>query len=102
MTLAAELQAIGIAAAPVQQAPEVMADEHMAARHAWVTVDQPDIGPFTAPITPIGLSRTAARVRAPAPTLGQHNEQILAAHGFTVDEIARLASDGTIADRPPA
>ena len=78
-----------------------MADVHLADRGVWVTVDQPDVGPFTAPVTPIVLSHTPARVRAPAPTLGQHNHEVLADHGFSASEIAELAADGIIVDRPP-
>jgi len=98
--LARELQDRGIAAAPVRKAPAVLDDEHLAAQHAWVTVDQPDIGPFTAPVAPIDLSSAVVAVRAPAPTLGQHNREILVAAGFADAEIRALEADDVIADRP--
>jgi len=101
MDLAHELQAAGIAAGPILIAPSLLADPHLAARNAWVTVDQPDVGVFTAPLTPIRLSHSSITVRAPAPTFGQHNHQVLAAAGFATEEIASLFEQGVIVDAPP-
>lgn len=99
--LASQLQQVGVPAAPVTTSQMVMADPHLDARGAWVTVDQPDVGSFTAPPTPISLSQTAVDVAGPAPTLGQHNDQVLAANGFGPDEIATLTNDGIVVTRPP-
>lgn len=99
---AAHLQALAIPAAVVRKAPAIVEDEHLRARNAWVTVDQPDVGAFTAPVSPVGLAASPARVGGPAPTLGEHNIEVLAASGFSTAEIATLAADGTIVDQPPA
>lgn len=99
--LASELQDAGVPAAPVTTSQMVMADPHLQARGAWVTVDQPDVGPFTVPPTPLRLSATPVSIDAPAPTLGQHNEVVLGANGFTAAEIGALAEQETIATRPP-
>lgn len=99
--LADVLQRAGVPAAPVLTAPAVLADEHLASRNLWVTVDQPDVGPFTAPLAPLGLSETPPMVRAPAPTLGQHNRSILTAAGLTDGEVADLERQGVITTEPP-
>ena len=100
--LADVLQAAAIPAAKVTKAPDVMADPHLASRDAWVTVDQPDVGDFTVPVLPLELSITPPRRPTPAPTLGQHNEQVLLAAGFTIEQVDELSDAGTIVSEPPA
>ena len=46
---------------------------------------------------PMKFSRTPLRVRHPAPDLGQHTAEILAAAGISAAEIAELAAEGVIA-----
>lgn len=99
--LAEELQAVGVPAAAVVTAPVIMADEHLRSRGLWATVDQPDMGEFTAPIAPVGLADTAARVVAAAPTLGEDNVAILAEAGFAAHEIDALLANGVITTEPP-
>ena len=45
---------------------------------------------------PVKLSATPARLRHPAPALGEHTDQILAAAGYTPDQIAALRRAGVI------
>ena len=100
--LAERLQAAGVPAGAVTKAPDIMADQHLVSRGSWVTVDQPDIGPFTAPVAPLSMSVSPVAVRSPAPTLGQHNEQALIAAGFSAAEIRHLAAHGVIVTEPPS
>ena len=100
--LAERLQQAGVPAGKMNKAPDVVGDPHLAARNLWVTVDQPDIGRFTAPITPITMSACAVGVRRPAPTLGQHNDEVLSEYGFVAEEIASLWVDHTIVNQPPS
>lgn len=99
--LAAELQAIGVPCAPVADASDVMADPHLRARGLFVELEQPQLGSFTTPLTPVRLSATPARVRSAAPTLGQHNADVLAAAGLSADAITDLTTAGVIANEPP-
>lgn len=99
--LAARLQQAGVAAAAVATAAMVLADEHLVARGAFVTVDQPQVGPFTAPTTPLTFSATPlATVRA-APTLGEHNESLLRSYDFADHEIDALIAQNIIGTEPP-
>jgi crotonobetainyl-CoA:carnitine CoA-transferase CaiB-like acyl-CoA transferase len=48
--------------------------------------------------TPIKLGRTPADpTRAPGPGLGEHTEAVLAAAGFSAEEIAALLRSGAVA-----
>lgn len=100
--LAATLQAAGIPAGKVAKAPDVMADPHLHSRDNWETVDQPDVGDFIAPITPIALSATPLRRPTAAPLLGEHNHQVLHDAGFSDDEVDELSDTGALVTQPPA
>jgi len=99
--LAARLQTVGVVAGVVVTAPDLLADPHLASRSSWITIDQPDLGPLTAAVTPIGLSATPCRLPTAAPTLGQDNVQVLTAAGFTQMEIETLIESGVVVHQPP-
>jgi len=95
------LQVAGVRAAPVLTGPEVLSDPHLGKRGFFETYDQPGVGPLPYPGIPYKLSETPARIRMPAPTLGQHNEQILSELlGLSREEIAQLADEQVIGTRP--
>lgn len=100
-TLARRLQGLGIAAAPVARAEDLLADPHLLDRSAFATVEQPDVGPFTTTRTPVRLDRQPLPSPEPAPMFGEHNRPILSTCGITHDEIARLESDGVLVEQPP-
>jgi len=99
--LATRLQEVGIVAAAVATAAMVLADPHLLARGAFTTVDQPAVGGFTAPTTPITFAATPLADVQPAPTLGEHNESLLRSFGFAPEEITELQATGVIAVNPP-
>jgi crotonobetainyl-CoA:carnitine CoA-transferase CaiB-like acyl-CoA transferase len=47
------------------------------------------------------MSATPIRSLMPAPTLGEHNDAVLHAAGFSRTEIVTLAADGIIVTEPP-
>jgi crotonobetainyl-CoA:carnitine CoA-transferase CaiB-like acyl-CoA transferase len=97
-----QLQRAGVPAGAVLDAGEVLDDPHLLARQAFVTIDQPEIGPMVTPMTPIRLSASPVAVRRPAPKLGQHNAEVLATEaGLDPAAIAELEAMGVVADEPP-
>jgi crotonobetainyl-CoA:carnitine CoA-transferase CaiB-like acyl-CoA transferase len=58
-------------------------------------------GPTPVPTQPFRLDAVEHWVRTPAPTFGQHTDEVLRdLLGLTDDQLARLHDEGTIADRP--
>ena len=98
---AAELQGIGVAACPAFTNRELVEDPHLCARGFVVEWDQPDVGPRRFPGFPVHFERTAVTMRH-APTLGEHNADVLASHGFGPHDVAELVAAGTVASEPPA
>lgn len=101
--LAARLQALGIAAAPSLDAPGVLADAHLAARDALVTIEQPLVGRFVTPRMPVHFSERSQRppLRTAA-LLGEHNEEVLGSiGGLDGADILRLTEAGIVATEPP-
>ena len=84
---------------PVLGLDEALASEHVAHREMVVGLEQPGVA---APVrllgVPFKLSRTpAAPTRAPGPGLGDHTDEVLAAAGYTSEEIAGLHEAGAVA-----
>ena len=84
---------------PVLGLDEALDSELVAAREMVVELAQPGADrPVKLLGAPIKLSRTPAdATRAPGPELGQHTDEILAAAGYTPDELAALHAAGDIA-----
>lgn len=100
--LADRLQAVGVAAAPVQSAPEWLADPQLEARKYFASLETPDVGRYRTDGLPMvidGARRYDGWVGAPA--LGADNVETLRFAGYTDAEIADLAANGVIVDRPP-
>ncbi len=94
---AAALQAAGVAAFPVLTTGDVAADPVLAARDFWVELPHPEVGVRRHAGIPWRLSGTPLRVRRPAPTLGQHTDEVLReVLDLPAAEIARLRQDGAL------
>lgn len=78
MVLAQRLQAHGVAAAPVQDASDVLLrDPQLQARGHWVHLDHPEMGRTVYNALPFRMSRMSGLPHRPAPLLGQHTEEVL-------------------------
>jgi crotonobetainyl-CoA:carnitine CoA-transferase CaiB-like acyl-CoA transferase len=62
---------------PVKTFDEVLRDEQLNSRDYFQVVEHPAAGSYRYPGPPYRLSATPCRVVRPAPTLGQHNRQVL-------------------------
>ncbi len=86
-----------VAAAPVYDAQQLLADEHLRARGTWVTVDDPDLGPMTVQAPLALLSDTPGRVDHLGRALGADNEKIFGELlGIDRERLAELRMAGTI------
>lgn len=91
------MQAIGLPAGPVNDMPAVYADPQVRARSMLVELDHPTAGRIKHIGVPVKLSRTPGSIRRPAPTLGQHTDEILAEAGLTPAEIDDLRAERVVA-----
>ncbi|MEO8691962.1 MAG: CaiB/BaiF CoA-transferase family protein [Acidimicrobiales bacterium] len=81
----------------VAGAPDIFANAHLAARGDLVTIDDPTIGPHVQQAPHPRVVGAAPIVPTPAPTLGQHNEQIWCDElGITPAELDRLRASGIV------
>jgi crotonobetainyl-CoA:carnitine CoA-transferase CaiB-like acyl-CoA transferase len=90
-------QALGIAAHPVHSALGLLLDDHLADRGFFRWVHRPVTGPGLIPGVSLRIAGDAVRVRGPAPTMGQDNEELL--HGLlgvAHEELAELAKEGVV------
>jgi crotonobetainyl-CoA:carnitine CoA-transferase CaiB-like acyl-CoA transferase len=95
------LQEAGIAAGAVLDGRDLVEDVNLAARGFFREIDAPEVGPKLYAGQPIRLSATPPRLDSPAPTLGQHNDEVLRdLLGLTTAEIDDLQTRGLIGDRP--
>ena len=87
----------GISAAPVKSLAEVVEDEHLHARGAFVEVDDPKAGTVTMLRPWIRFSDTPAAIRTSAPLVGQHNDEVYGELlGLDAAELAELRAEGVI------
>ncbi len=92
-----DLDAAGVPAGPIQSIGEMAADPQTLAREMVVDLEHPVAGATKALGVPIKLSATPGNIRRPAPTYGQHTEEVLREHGFGPSEIEGLFASGAIA-----
>ncbi len=90
-------QAVGLACGPMYTPKDVMNDKTFRARGVWATVEHPEAGTVVMPGRPFILHRTPWSLRRPAPTLGQHNKEVLTdALRYSSEEVARFRRLGVI------
>lgn len=88
-----------IASGPIYELDEVFQDPQVRHMELVAAIDQPGWGPLKFLGFPFRASATPARIRRPAPLLGEHTAEVLAEIGLSREEIGRLATAGAIAVR---
>lgn len=88
----------GVPCSPVNTIDQVVADEQVAAREMVVSMDVPGVGAVRMAGLPIKFSDAGGRLDLPPPRLGEHTGEILAALGYTPEQIDRLAETGAVGD----
>jgi crotonobetainyl-CoA:carnitine CoA-transferase CaiB-like acyl-CoA transferase len=97
-----QLAGAGVPAAAVVLPPDVVDNVQLRARGFFETLDHPHTGPTEyagLPFAPLG--GVDGWCRRPAPTLGQHNDEVLGGElGLRPEELERLRESQVIGDRP--
>jgi len=81
--ISARAQELGLTMAAVQNAEDIARSAQYRHRGFFTEVDHPELGVAAYPTVPYKLSETPARIHAPAPLLGQHSRECLAADAVT-------------------
>ncbi|OBI87650.1 CaiB/BaiF CoA-transferase family protein [Mycobacterium sp. 1245805.9] len=86
-----------VAAAPVYDAQQLLADEHLRARGTFIAVDDPDLGTVTVQAPVARLSDTPGRIAHLGRALGADNDAVYRGLlGLDADRLADLRAAGTI------
>ena len=87
----------GVPVGAINTIDQVVTHPQVVARNALVTCDHPVAGPVRVVGPPVRLSDTPGAVRAPAPMLGQHTDEVLRQRlGLDDDALDRLRRTGVI------
>ncbi len=84
-------------AAPVLSVEQAMAHPHLRERGTVRTINDRFLGEFDVPGFPLRFSDFPEPLPLEAPTLGQHNAELLRDYlSYSPDQIARLEADGIL------
>jgi crotonobetainyl-CoA:carnitine CoA-transferase CaiB-like acyl-CoA transferase len=93
----ATFEAAEVAAAPIYDAGQLLADEHLAARGSFIQIDDPDFGRATVQGPVAQMSETPGRVEHLGRDLGADNDAIYGGLlGIDPERLATLRAAGTI------
>ena len=90
------LEKAGVPGGPINDIADVYADPQVQARQMMVEMEHRQAGRVRNIGIPVKLSDTPAEIRRPAPTLGQHTDEVLSELGYTPAEIAALRESGAV------
>jgi len=95
------LQRQGVPAAVTNSAATLLDDEQLCARGFWQYVPRAVVGLQPNPSAPYRAGAQPIEVATPAPTLGQHNDEVLGGIlGLARDDLDRLSGLGVIGTKP--
>ena len=95
------LQEAEIPAAATHTMSSLLNDPHLNSGNFWQWLDRAVVGNQPNPSAPFKVNGERLPIKTPAPTLGQHNQEILTKIlGLNQDEINRLEKIGIIGTKP--
>jgi len=86
----------GVPCGPILTLAQVFQDPQVLSNRMLVKQDHPLAGPRRLLGVPIKLGETPGEIRTPAPALGQHTQELLAALGYPAPLLTQLRQDGVI------
>ena len=91
------LRAIDYFGAPVLSMGEVIDDQHIKERNAFIDRNHPTAGPTKLLAPWIHMSKTPASIRADSPAIGQHTDDVLGrVLGLSAGELSALRAEGVV------
>jgi len=90
------LDKAGVPCGPILDYEDALTTPQALAREMTVDVEHPTLGPLRTLGTPIKMSATPLDPRRRAPMLGEHTDEVLAAAGYSDNEIEQLRYAGTV------
>lgn len=94
--LAALLDAHSVGFSPIYDIADIFRDPHIAAREGIVSVNDDELGPVRMQSVVPRFSATPGAVHHAGPSLGQHNDEVLGALGYSGTQQAGLRERGVI------
>ena len=92
----AQLNAESIPASPIYSFGDIIKEEHFRVREMVCEVEHPTAGKITHYGVAPKFARTPARVRTPAPLLGQDNAEVYGQVGYSAEALEELRKEGAI------
>jgi crotonobetainyl-CoA:carnitine CoA-transferase CaiB-like acyl-CoA transferase len=96
--VAARLVAAGVPACAVTPARDIVSNPQLRSRHLFEVEPHAVTGDHEIPMLPFRFSRVDHWLRSPAPTLGQHNTEVLSEIGLTPSAIDELRRRGIVGE----
>ncbi len=88
---------VQVPCAPINTRRDLLTDPQIAENQLIVESEHPAVGRIRQTRPAARFERTPAEIRRPAPTLGQHTDEVLSESGFSPDEIEKLRAEGVVA-----
>ena len=92
----ARFEAEDVLVATIKDYDDVFIDPQILHNEMVLTSEVPGLGEMKFVGMPVKLTETPGRFRLPPPTVGQHNDEVLAALGRSAEEIVALKANGVI------
>ncbi|MGH8011480.1 MAG: CaiB/BaiF CoA transferase family protein [Candidatus Binataceae bacterium] len=91
-----EAQALRIPFAPVNTMQQLYESPHLAERGFFTEIEQPGMGKLKIPGMPSRYGQTPWAIRRPAPSLGEHNQEVFRELGVPAARLDQLKTAGVI------